>query len=369
MRTIGSYAHFTDFLTLLLVTLTLSACVGTVAEPTPDPSPTPTITGPRQDKWLVLKCNFPEIPTLPHDDDFYKGLFAKDGIGHGGMVDYFQTISYGKLDLSLTEVRGWYPLSYSVADDAKLSRYERTQKCVEAAGSDIKISDYFSVVVIRNAIVDSGSGGGRVLMDADFQFPMTAAHEMLHVYGLMHSWDDSSRQAEPWSGPGEYFDSWDIMSVEKVYSFWKGEFGPRGPELNAPYRLKMGWLDQDRILELKRDAGARDVTVDLIALERSDVDGPLAIRLPFPGDTDPQHYYMIELRLRAGLWDEALPSDAVLIHEVKSNGLSYLQTRKGLNGQPDGARLAGDSFTNTSVMIDVVDILSGDSKARVRVRW
>lgn len=64
-------------------------------------------------------------------------------------------------------------------------------------------------------------------------------------------------------------------------------------------------------------------------------------RIPFD-PADFRRYYTVELRLKEG-WDRGIPRDTLLIHEVRSNGLSYLIKS---NGGPE--RLPGSSFTDSA---------------------
>jgi hypothetical protein len=71
--------------------------------------------------------------------------------------------------------------------------------------------------------------------------------------------------------------------------------------------------------------------------------------------------YMLEYRQKAG-WDRAIPRNAVLVHEVRSNGNSYLPVR-GLN------LIAGEEFVtpDPKVFIRVTAVDASGETATVRV--
>ena len=68
--------------------------------------------------------------------------------------------------------------------------------------------------------------------------------------------------------------------------------------------------------------------------------GALVVKVP-PGATRPARpdgsAFTVEFRRRSG-WDQPVPRDAVLVHEVRTNGLSYLHPTE------DASLVAGDMF-------------------------
>jgi hypothetical protein len=93
--------------------------------------------------------------------------------------------------------------------------------------------------------------------------------------------------------------------------------------------------------------------------------GDLVVRIP-ANATSPHRTngssYTVEFRRKAG-WDRSIPEDAVLIHEVRSNGLSYLQPAIW------GRFTSGQQFVtpDPKVFIQVVSIDSTPGTARLHV--
>jgi hypothetical protein len=143
---------------------------------------------------------------------------------------------------------------------------------------------------------------------------------------------------------------------------------PSGPELNAPYKVLMGYVSSSRVLTLTPALKRQTRTVNLAAINRPEANGALMVKIPV-NDGIVGHYYGIEFRQRSG-WDAGIPQDTVLIHEVKpdpnnSNYLtSYLQTTQG-----SSQFLANSTFTAGGITITVNAINTAESTATVTVTY
>lgn len=149
---------------------------------------------------------------------------------------------------------------------------------------------------------DGSSSSNYTLMFNESHVEVTfGGHEMGHAYGLGHSWR---------SNPDvEYGDSWDLMSAMNVAWFPSGgPYGPSGPSINAPTLYKLGWLPEDRVWT----RGLAGSTIRLVALNRSDVAGPLMAKV-----VTADRIYTVEFRQRAA-WDRGIQRDGVLIHELRT---------------------------------------------------
>src|SRR5687767_12656621 len=100
-----------------------------------DPTPIPP---PAACSWLVLLCKASDAPQEPQSADFYRELFDRNQ--RDLMFDYFQTISGGAVDVSGTEVYGWFTMGVTTAELAPdirnvtttPGRWQTSQDCKSA---------------------------------------------------------------------------------------------------------------------------------------------------------------------------------------------------------------------------------------------
>jgi len=311
--------------------------------------------------WSVLLCKFSDVATEQHNTTWFSNFLWRTGTG--GVGDYLADQSRGRIDLRGSTTRGWYRMPVTLAASRSQTRSARIQSCVRAAAAGgYTVPAGNRVVAVINGVVDSGASGGAVLLDPNSWNVGFAAHEMLHGYGLGHSFsNDTSYQNAVWSQPGEYDDPWDEMSAMNIYGGSTASFGTAAVGLNGYFRDKLGWLPGSEVLTLGRD-GVGSRTVRLTALEASGSGGTRLIRIPFD-PADLHHYYTVELRQKTG-WSSAIPATTVLIHEVR-NGNPYLQRKLGgsrdivqslsANGVSVRVNSVSGSTASVSVSSDIVD--------------
>jgi len=314
--------------------------------------------------WAVILCKFTDGNDEPFPKQYYKDLFTTSDNGSPwNMIRYFADYSHGTLDLTGTEVFGWYQLDKSVDDYNALESQARDALInwarAAAVAHGVDLAPFFSTVVCTNRWQDIGASpslSGVVAQGPLTPFPGGLGHEMGHVYGLMHSRRDGSDV--------DYQDPWDIMSAFTDYATPDAEFTLVGPGLNAWNMRSRGWLDESRVWQ---GAGSSvDETITLRPLVRRDLSGFLAAELPGG--------YLIEFRVREG-WDGAIPRAAVLVHRF-DGGHSYLMP--GNSGSLD--LIAGDSFGDadpgdsplsifsTFKRVEVESIDAAGEKATIRLR-
>jgi hypothetical protein len=266
--------------------------------------------------YLVLKCKFNDITTEPQTNQWYRDLI------YSALVPYWRDISYGSYDLTGTNVvDAWNTMGVGTPQWGTLSRWDRVGNCMNAySGSK---DGYVNTIAIVNGEGDAGNAGGRVLATPSSSNVTFLGHETGHTFGWGHSFDDTDRKNSSWSAPGEYFDYWDIMSAMAVYDFNHPQGGTAGPEMNAPYKAKQGFIPAQRITRLNPGATPQTWRWNLAAINRPEANGNLMVRI----GADDNNYYTVEYRMKSG-WDQAIPQNTVLVHRV-TNGVSYLITAGG----------------------------------------
>jgi hypothetical protein len=334
-----------------------------------------------QSPWAILLCKFKDNINEPYGPGLqrYQDLFTNTGVTQMNMVTYFRDMSHGVLDLSGSQVFGWYTLDknrseYVGSGVNQQGRKDLIQWARQAAIEDKeKLNEFFSVVVVMNVPTDLFGGlNGVVCDDGRNQFngmsslsPSLLGQEMGHAYGLSHSRADGSIT--------DYMDPWDVMSTASAYMAPHPQFTERdvrsrplflvGPGLNAANMASVKWLDESRVW--KSPSQSYDTIVQLRPLHRHDLPGFLAIRLAG---------YLIEFRNKEG-WDGGINRPAVLIHHFFNNN-SYLNSAN--NGQQDlvvgsvfgtaepPSNSIGSVFTNT-MRVEVVEINPNEQFAKIRI--
>jgi hypothetical protein len=322
-------------------------------------------------RFAVLLCKFKDTEqTELNPRFFYEDLFRR---GAGGINDYWLAASHGKINLDGTEIFGWKTLDQKLAEyiASHVSRWDKIQGAIDAF-PEVDVAQYFGVVAMFNSDVeDGGRSGIGVLVNFDNHNATYLAHETGHLFGMGHSFDQSDRKQKPWSAPGEYYDTHDVMSAMGVYHYPHPRFGSTGPLLCAAFMDFQGWFDASRIWTPPHSGSMMD-TFELVSLGHPEVKGYLAARV---GDS-----LYVEFRTNDG-WDQGLPRATVLIHELIGNTVVAMSTKTGptiiskggwehewLPGElfETGSPIQSDIEGGTQISVESFDLQA--KKALIRIR-
>jgi hypothetical protein len=271
--------------------------------------------------WAILACEFSDGGGTPVGDlDYMRNLYTDAGVGTGNLVDFFDVMSHGAVDLRGSRVFGWLDLKRPRTDyigdvprdktpAGKLSREGLIALAKSVAVENgIDLTPFFSVVVATSPAVDLC--GYRVplgVIAATNSTPQLIAQEMAHNYGLEHA-----RSYQGVFESGEYGDPTDIMSGPNCRGTY-ARYGLTGPGLNAAAMHGRGWLDESRIRRIDKEAEQFPITIDLRPLHARQLPGYLAVAM------DDVYF---EFRDLDG-FDEGLAFPSILVHYLSDN-VSYI---------------------------------------------
>ena len=185
--------------------------------------------------WAIVLCQFNDVPRVPQSADYYVDLFTQDGTG--GLCDYWRTTTFDALDLTSSQVFGWFIMNHSSSEVSRLRFPGDRATLVQwgrdtAANNGVNLAAFRSVLVVQNFGVDHGAAGNGVLIvhqDANVCEFGFIAHEMGHGFGLPHS-----NSANP---DMVYGDGWDLMSfATTTFQFpikFRGTHGDATVGINA----------------------------------------------------------------------------------------------------------------------------------------
>ena len=280
--------------------------------------------------WAVILCSFDDVPPSSHPVSFYEDFFVNTG--NGGAIDYWYQVSNGTIDISGSQVFGWYDSKQKYAD-TKTDRQSIFDMGVAVAkANNVDLSLFLGTIVFVNAAVDSGQlgplGDGKVavgFMRIDLDDTWSAnfvLHEMGHAFGLNHS-----RGPDPAAnGDLEYGDRWCVMGYG--YSFNDPTFRATGPGICAPKVAYLGGFDNSRVFQSTFDDV---VELQIAALESPETPGYLMARTPVSVRAASGTYTSVEFRVPQN-WDRSFPSSAVLVHRFQPDGHTDLLAPPGSQG-------------------------------------
>ena len=350
--------------------------------------------------WAVLLCKFADVPAEPPAGGLgipfsttYPLLFTSVGVFTQNVINYFWAMSHRNVDMSDSQVFGWYELDTKAADlvmpspappgwVAITTRDAVIAKAKAAArAANVPLDSYHGVIVVMNlasGISQGGTGSSgcnpQPWVFADFRFVNdngtdTFGHEMGHAYGLQHSRADSpdpnynpvncgNRPPDP-----DYRDPWDVMSAGCTYMAKDPNFAVAGPGLNASNMRFLKWLDESRVWH-SPTTGFIDV-VTLRPLHDLASPGWLAAELPMAADATGQSKYIIEYRQKSS-WDGGIPRSCVMIHrQVGPNSYSKFSTQGNPDMQPGEVFVDQATSGSTLQRLSRAKVLSIDDSSSV----
>lgn len=123
----------------------------------------PILNGPVP--FAIVLCRFNDVPILDIPRSRFFDFVAQ--YGRGGLFDFWRDVSYGMIDLTGSEVFGWYTMKYSFvldgADPFKngtQGRFAWIEEAIRLAGENgVDLNRFHSVIAVVNANVDDSNAG------------------------------------------------------------------------------------------------------------------------------------------------------------------------------------------------------------------
>lgn len=274
--------------------------------------------------WLTLMCKFPDIADEPKDLVYFQNMYSAS---FGGLDDYWQRNSYGKVDLRGSMVHGWVELprpreDYYLGSGSAVDSAALFDDCTAAADDVIDFSNgttdgFFGLQLMFNADLGCCAWAGGIYANLDgvqklwrttwvppfaYQSIAIVAHEMGHASGLPHS-NNFDDDGSPYDSP------WDVMSSANGYGVADVIYGTLPKHHTAHHKELLGWLGPEDIHLVPAGASV-SVQLDGIAVETTD--NPRMIKVPIPGSAA---WYTVEARDLSD-YDQGLPDAVVIISHV-----------------------------------------------------
>jgi M6 family metalloprotease-like protein len=338
-------------------------------------APDGTITG--SHPWISILCKFNDADLVniePKTPAYFSGMYSS---AFPGLDHYWREVSYNNINVvGSGAVTHWYtlpkPRSFYLSTTNSTTSFNLGQAetdCTAAADADVNFSLYDGANLMFNSDLDGYAWGGSSYYSHDGKrLRMTweppwgyaditvIAHEMGHGFGFPHS-----------SYKLTYDNVWDVMSDTWSYcsllrdntTYGTYGYGCLGQGTISYHKNLDGWIAAGKKLTVS--SGSYGVYT-LERLAQPQTANLLMITLPVAGDPS-SRYYTVEARRRVG-YDQKLPGDAVIIHEINPSRTSPAKPMTADTSQTSAHAAAqwtpGEKFLDAAAQI-WVRVLSATS--------
>jgi M6 family metalloprotease-like protein len=282
--------------------------------------------------WVTLMCKFSDQPTEQKPQSFFQSQY---GNAIGQLGHYWQEVSYGQINLAGSNAYGWAtlpePRSYYVTFDTETNKEKADltklfQDCTGVHNANVNFAingGVQGVNMMFNDNLDGFAWGGSRCATLDginkcwsttwnppwsFNNLAPLSHEMGHAYGLPHA-NNSDSDTDP------YDNVWDVMSDAWNNAVSNATYGSLPKHINIYSRNRLGWVTSARKRTVVAGSGANSIVLDRASLAGSA--NMQMITLAYPDQST--RYFVVEARVRGGDYENRLPGDAVVIHEVDTS--------------------------------------------------
>ncbi len=256
-------------------------------------------------------------PKEPFTKEYFEEQLTEEGTGKGLLYDYFEDISRGRVNLESSFVTEWLTIQDSWENvKENLGRGGKVDVARELAIQiGYTFDDSQTVIAIHSQPGGAGATGTDVLTHPHSLTLEFIAHEVLHTWGLGHSFSDDRSIKQQWGNRlawAEYDNPWDIMSANNSSGYDNGLNKSVGPGLNIFGLEQMDWVSGSKIINIDSKDTSRDITINSLSIRTNRSN--LGIKV----HQELGEYYGVEFRTKDE-WDKGIPSPTALIHRIEAS--------------------------------------------------